>query len=172
MTAKNPELRYIAIFVLFWILLLGMATYFFGALSSRQTNPNQELVSRTQNGAVEVQLEANRQGHYLANGTINGHTVTFFLDTGATMVSVPQRIAEEAGLSRGARGRARTAAGTIDIWRSTIDQLSLGAIKLRNVQATINPAMDMDKVLLGMSVLGEVDFSQESGTLTLRQRTR
>jgi aspartyl protease family protein len=41
-----------------------------------------------------------------------------------------------------------------------------------NVPGTINPAMDPDMVLLGMSVLGQVNFSQQSGVLTLSQDNR
>ena len=167
MNAKNPEIRYFLFFVVFWIALLGVASLFFGFWQSRQINPNQELVSRTQNGVVEIQLEANRQGHYVASGSINGENVTFILDTGATTVSVPESIAQDAGLTKEYRGRSQTAAGTVTVWGTTIDELTLGDITLRNVSATINPATEMEMVLLGMSALGQVDFSQRSGTLTL-----
>lgn len=167
MTARNPEIRYILFFVVFWIALLGVATVFFGSWQSQQRNPNQELVSHTRNGTIEIQLEANRQGHYLADGRINNQAVTFFLDTGATTVSVPQSIAEQAGLQKEYRARSQTAAGTVDVWGTTIDTLKLGQITLHDVSATINPATEMDMVLLGMSALGQMDFSQRGGTLTL-----
>lgn len=168
MTAKNPEMRYFLFFVAFWIALLGVVWLFLGSWQSHQRNPNQELVSHNRNGAIEIELEANRQGHYVANGRINNKAVTFFLDTGATSVSVPEYIADEAGLEKEYRTRSQTAAGTVTVWRTTIDTLRLGDITLRNVSATINPATDMDMVLLGMSALGRLDFSQSSGTLTLR----
>ena len=167
MTARNPEIRYILFFVVFWIALLGVATVFFGSWQSQQRNPNQELVSHTRNGTIEIQLEANHQGHYLADGRINNQAVTFFLDTGATTVSVPQSIAEQAGLQKEYRARSQTAAGTVDVWGTTIDTLKLGQITLHDVSATINPATEMDMVLLGMSALGQMDFSQRGGTLTL-----
>lgn len=168
MITKNPETRYFLFFVLFWVALLGVASLFFGSWQSHQRNPNQELVSQNSNGVIEIELEANRQGHYVANGRINNEAVTFFLDTGATSVSVPESIANEAGLEKEYRARSQTAAGTVDVWGTTIDTLRLGDITLRNVSATINPATDMDIVLLGMSALGQLDFSQQSGTLTLR----
>jgi len=169
MNSRKAEFKYLLIFVAFWAALILVATYFLGIWDEQQRNPNQQLVSQTYNGVTEVELQVNRQGHYLANGTINGREYTFILDTGATMVAVSDKIAQEAGLTRRNRGRARTAAGTVDVWSTTIDELRLGDITFRNVSATINPAMDPDMVLLGMSVLGQVEFSQRDGVLTLRQ---
>lgn len=170
MASSKTEYQYLLLFVLFWGGLLFVASHFFGSWNERQTNPNQQLVSHTTGGTTEVELVANRQGHYLANGTINGEPVTFILDTGATTVSVSDEIARQAGLRRLQQGRARTAAGTVTVWSTTIDQLQLGDIRFNNVSASINPAMDADMVLLGMSALGQVDFSQRSGVLTLTQR--
>lgn len=167
----KPEIRYILYFAVFWVVFLGAVTVFFGGWDSIKTNPNQQLVSHTRGGATEIELKANRQGHYLANGTINNQEVTFILDTGATTVSVSESIARKAGLSRERPGRAVTAAGTVDVWSTTIDELRLGDITFRNVRGTINPTMDPDMVLLGMSVLGQLDFSQKSGVLTLSQES-
>ena len=161
-------MRDVLFFVGFWVALLGVASLFLGSWQSNQRNPNQELVSHNRNGSIEIKLEANRQGHYVASGSINDKAVTFFLDTGATSVSVPEYIANEAGLEKEYRTRSQTAAGTVTVWRTTIDELTLGDITLHNVSATINPATDMDMVLLGMSALGRLDFSQKAGTLTLR----
>jgi aspartyl protease family protein len=58
------------------------------------------------------------------------------------------------------------------VWSTTIEELRLGDITFNNVSGTINPAMDPDMVLLGMSVLGQLDFSQQSGVLTLSQEKR
>ena len=53
------------------LLLIAAARYLFGGWGSRKTNPNQQLVSHTRGSATKIELQANRQGHYLANGTIN-----------------------------------------------------------------------------------------------------
>ena len=171
MNPRNPEVRYFLLFVGFWVVLLGVASVLLGSWQSSQRNPNQELVTHTRDGNLEIELEANRQGHYVASGRINNEDVTFLLDTGATTVSVPESIAEDAGLRKEFRGRSQTAAGTVTVWGTTIERLTLGELTLRNVPATINPATDMGVVLLGMSALGQVDFSQRSGTLTLSKPT-
>ncbi len=168
----RPEIRYILYFTGFWVVLLAVVTHFFGSWGSQQNNPNQQLVSHTLGGNTEIELQANRQGHYLANGTINNQNVTFILDTGATTVAVSEALAQKAGLTRGQSGRAQTAAGTVNVWRTTIQELRLGDMTFYNVPGTINPAMDPDMVLLGMSVLGQLNFSQQSGVLTLSQDNR
>jgi aspartyl protease family protein len=168
----RPEIRYLLYFAVFWIVLLAAATYLFGGWDSRKTNPNQQLVSHTRGSTTEIELQANRQGHYLANGTINNQNVTFILDTGATTVSVSESIAQKTGLTRKRPSLARTAAGTVNVWSTTIQELRLGDFTFNNVPGTINPAMDPDMVLLGMSVLRQLNFSQQSGVLTLSQETR
>jgi len=168
----SPEIRYLLYFAAFWAVFLAAVAYLISGWDSQKNNPNQQLVSQTRGGSTEIELQANRQGHYLANGTINNQEVTFILDTGATTVSVSDSVAQKAGLTREQSGRARTAAGTVNVWSTTIEELRLGDITFNNVSGTINPAMDPDMVLLGMSVLGQLDFSQQSGVLTLSQEKR
>jgi aspartyl protease family protein len=168
----RPETRYFLYFAAFWVVLLAVVAYLIGIWDSRKDNPNQQLVSHTHGSLTEIELQANRQGHYLANGTINNQNVTFILDTGATTVSVSESLAQRAGLTRGQSSLALTAAGTVNVWRTTIQELRLGDITFNNVHGTIKPAMDPDMVLLGMSVLGQLDFSQQSGVLTLSQEKR
>ena len=163
----KPEIRYLLYFAVFWIVFLAAATYLLGSWDVRTTNPNQQLVSHIRGSATEIELQANRQGHYLANGTINNQGVTFILDTGATNVSVSESIAQKTGLVRMRPGLARTAAGTVNVWSTTIKELRLGDFTFHDVPGTINPAMEPDMVLLGMSVLGQINFSQQSGVLTL-----
>ena len=168
----RPEIRSLLYLTVFWVVLIAAATHLFGDWDSRKTNPNQQLVSHTRGSATEIELQANRQGHYLANGPINNQSLTFILDTGATTVSVSESIAQKAGLTRGRPGLARTAAGTVNVWSTSIQELQLGDITFNNVPGSINPSMDPDMVLLGMSVLGQLNFSQESGVLTLSLETR
>ena len=71
--------------IIAWIVLLGMMTAFFQGKLNDQSNPNRTVdSSRSDDGRAEVVLQRNRMGHYVANGTINGVSVTFLLDTGAT----------------------------------------------------------------------------------------
>ncbi len=157
--------------VLAWLCVLGLLTLLFGNLLDWQYNPNQTFSSRTlDNGIAEIRLLQNRQGHYLANGAINGHAVVFLLDTGASTVSIPQNLAQRIGLKEGSVTRSQTANGMISTYRTRLDSVELGAIKLHNISASINPHMQGSEVLLGMSFLRKLELIQRDGTLTLRQQ--
>ena len=76
-------------------LALGWVS-FDGAIERRE-DPNRNLVVAP--GASELVLQRNRAGHYLLPGEINGRPVRLLLDTGATQVSVPARLAADAPLN-------------------------------------------------------------------------
>jgi aspartyl protease family protein len=153
-----------------FVLGLGALTLFFDGQLGNQYNPNQTpSPSFDQQGNKTVELKQNRQGHYLANGAINGIEVTFLLDTGATDVAIPQPIAQAAGLVPGSSGIATTANGRVNVYSTTINQLELGNIVLNDVSASITPSMPGNTILLGMSALRQVEFSQRGDVLTLRQ---
>ncbi len=154
---------------IFWLLMVGLLTWVFGNWESDQINPN-----TTPGGSVnaqyrEVILDSNRQHHYVATGKINGKTVTFLLDTGATDVVIPQQLANTLGLQRGSSQLAATANGNVRVYTTRLNHLQLGNIQLHDVKASINPGMRGDGVLLGMSALKSIDFSQRNGQLILRQ---
>jgi len=75
--------------ILAWGAGLLLAAYWFSGVEERQQNPNQNPDSVHLDNAVEVTLEPNRQGHFLVDGQINQHGVTFLVDTGASFVAVP-----------------------------------------------------------------------------------
>ncbi|MBD3670485.1 MAG: TIGR02281 family clan AA aspartic protease [Gammaproteobacteria bacterium] len=152
-----------------WVVVLLIAAYFFQDLLDRQMNPNQDLSTVETGTHSEVVLQRNKFGHYVASGTINNQPVVFFLDTGASDVSIPAGVAERLGLKRGAPTTYNTANGPITAYRTTLDRVRLGGIELRDVRASINPAIDAEEVLLGMSYLKHLEFTQRGDTLTLRQ---
>ena len=155
--------------VSFFLGLMALTIFFDGVLQS-QSNPNSEpKFNETDNGIREVVLQRNRQGHYVANGTINGVPVTFLLDTGATDVAIPAAIARKAGLKQGYINQAATANGIIQVYSTTLDELQLGNIRLHDIKASITPSMGGETILLGMSALKQVEFTQRGSNLTLRQ---
>jgi aspartyl protease family protein len=151
-----------------WILLLAMLTWFFNSQLERQRNPNTNPAAAWPDGGKpEVRLKRNRDGHYVASGAINGRPVEFMLDTGASDVSIPAGVANRLGLERGQPRYYRTANGTVTAWQTVVDEIRLGPLRLGPVRASINPNFNGDAVLLGMSFLKQLDFSQQGGTLTL-----
>lgn len=155
--------------ILAWVIGLLLAVQWFSGVEERKRNPNQAPESMMSGDAIEVRLLANRQGHYLLNGQINGQEVTFLLDTGASFVAIPAAVAQRLQLPQGRRFQVSTANGTADSYATTIDQLDLGDIHLRDIDAGIVPGMGGDDILLGMSALQQLEFSQQGGELILRQ---
>ncbi len=155
--------------VLAWGAGLLLATHFFGRWENEQRNPNQVPASSRGEGYIEVRLAGNGQGHFLSSGQINGQAVLFLLDTGATDVAVPAELAKRLGLKRGAPVTLNTANGRSTGYRTHLERLQLGDIVLQDVRALVAPGMDGDEVLLGMSALKQLEFTQRDGTLVLRQ---
>ncbi|VAW69515.1 Aspartyl protease, partial [hydrothermal vent metagenome] len=153
-----------------WIGVFIVLGLFFSDILERQNNPNQSVDTTTLNGNIrQLILTRNRQGHYVANGKINGQPVVFMLDTGATVVSIPQAIANRLKLVAGPSATFQTANGTTEVYLTRLEQIALGGISLKNVPATINPGYKSDEILLGMSFLKHLEFTQRGNTLTLRQ---
>jgi len=156
--------------IVMWLLLLVIVSYFFGKLLDQQNNPNQVLTTKyIGDNLREIVLERNRQGHYVTNGSINGKEVVFMLDTGATGVAVPEHIATRLGLKKGVPVEIQTANGVARAYMSTLQRVGVGDIELEDVGAYINPNDQQDEILLGMTFLKHIEFTQRGDTLILRQ---
>lgn len=151
-----------------WGLAIALLVWFFQGQLEQQFNPNQNLSTAQQGQQLVVQLEQNRMGHYVTEGKVNGQTVTFLLDTGATLVAIPEPLANRLGLKKGRQGVSQTANGRTVTYRTMIDRLNLGGIELTNVEASITPGMDGEVILLGMSALKQFELTQKNDTLTIR----
>lgn len=151
-----------------WLLFLAMLTYAFNHYLEQQNNPNQQVSSTINRNIVEVKLKQNRYGHYVTSGQINQSKVTFLLDTGATLISIPASIAEELQLQKGYPFQSETANGTITVYSTLLDSVSIGDIKLDKIRASINPHMAGDEILLGMSFMKHLELIQKNKQLILR----
>jgi aspartyl protease family protein len=171
MTEDDPTNKIGKIFVWFaWIIAIALLMFVFEDVLNEQYNPNsQPEMSLNSSGQAEVILKQNRQGHYVTKGSINETSVTFLLDTGATQVSIPAHIADQLQLDSYGSYPVQTANGKVTVYKTQIDQLSIGNIFLYNVAAHINPAMKNDEILLGMSALKQLDFQQTGKKLILRE---
>jgi aspartyl protease family protein len=158
--------------IIAWAAALFLATRFFAEWEQRQENPNTVVASEHGDGYVEVKLTSNRDGHFVMTGQINARPVQFMLDTGATNVAVPESIAQTLRLERGERVQVSTANGRTDAFRTTLQRLQIGDIVLNNVRALVVPGLDGEQVLLGMSAVKQLEFTQRGGTLLLRQTTK
>jgi aspartyl protease family protein len=155
---------------LMWIIIFALLAVFFSDQLNKQNNPNQSpITTESSTGIKTLVLQRNRQGHYIANGSINNTPVVFMLDTGATDVSIPAKVAQKLKLKQGPSAIYQTANGPVKVSMTRLEHISLGDISLNNVRATINPGFHGDEILLGMSFLKHLEFSQRGNKLTLKQ---
>lgn len=153
-----------------WLSVMALLTMYFSDALDRQRNPNRSVnTAVTAEGVREVELRRNRMGHYVSAGTINGEDVVFLLDTGATGVAIPAALAERLSLPRGRAILTNTANGSTRSYLTRLEEVAVGDIRLQNVEASITPGLQMREVLLGMSFLKYIEFTQRGNTLTLRQ---
>jgi aspartyl protease family protein len=124
-------------------------------------------VSRKSDHAT-VTLAADRGGHFISSGSINGSAVRFLVDTGATMVSMSVEDARNAGVNylAGERSYSQTANGVAKVFKVKLQEVTLGDITLRDVEGTVHEGA-MPVVLLGMSFLSKLEMRREGETLTL-----
>lgn len=146
--------------------IVAVMSLAFEHVIDKRENPNASLVAGHADGG-RVVLERNRSGAYVAPGQINGQPVTFLVDTGASSVAMPDGVARRLGLARGAEFRTQTAAGITTSYATWIDSIVIGGIRVTNVRGSIVPAMGGDEVLLGMTFLQHIDFSQQGDRLVL-----
>ncbi|MDH5256426.1 MAG: TIGR02281 family clan AA aspartic protease [Gammaproteobacteria bacterium] len=153
-----------------WLIFLALLTVFFNKQLSNIQNPNQNVTEESSPGnSSTVTLLRNRQGHYVANGLINGEEVVFIVDTGASDVSIPVNIAKKLNLKNGGPVRYHTANGTVTGSRTMLDTVQLGGIVLQNIRGGINPGMKDNYILLGMSFLKQLEFTQRGNELILKR---
>ena len=136
---------------------------------SQRNNPNQNIVTSVNGQQKEVVLQRNAHGHYLSNGTINDINVVFLLDTGASDVAIPESLANKIGLVKTQTIVIKTANGNTKAYRTRLDSVAIGEIKLYDLNATILPNITGDEILLGMNFLKHFEITQKGRSLTIRQ---
>ena len=119
----------------------------------------------------EIVIPVSPGGHFITRGAINGRSVNFMVDTGATLVSIGRAEAERLGidLRRAERGVSQTANGAVAVWLITLDAVRVGEVELRNIAAVVVPAA-MPQVLLGNSFLSRLQMRRDYDVMRLELR--
>ena len=122
-------------------------------------------------GSGKLTMTADGQGHFFTTGSINGTSVRFLVDTGATMISLGPTDARRIGLDpgRGVKALTNTANGQSVVTKVKLDTVRIGDISLNNVDALIH-ATELPVALLGMSFLNRMEMQQDGSTMTLKKR--
>ena len=127
-------------------------------------------------GQVSAQkaiLLADNGGHFVTMVEVNGISMRFMVDTGASLVTLSSGDARRAGINylAGQKAVMQTANGTTSAFRVKLDKVRLGDIELTNVDGVVVEGNVMGELgLLGMSFLNRVNMQREGTTMTLTRR--
>ena len=119
-----------------------------------------------------VSLYADQAGHYFGNLSINGASLKYVVDTGATTVALNSGDAKFAKIDyeKGERITMSTANGDVSAYLVRINTLKIGTIVLNDVVATVNEGGSPPFVLLGMTALNRMSMKNENAILTLSKK--
>lgn len=132
------------------------------------TEESKSLASWGSASGAPLVMSLGQNGHYYVDGSVNEHKLSFVIDTGATMVTLPQGLANAAGLSCQRQIMSQTANGLSRSCTTTIQTLKFGTFTLKNVEAIIAP--NLSQPLLGMNVLKQFRVEQDSGEMRLSMK--
>ena len=152
---------------LLWLLVLGGGTLLANQWINGREASKLTVWAGADGQAPKMTMKADRYGQYELTGSANGQNVKFLLDTGATEISIPANVANRLNLIRGRGYPVSTANGQVTVYATQLDEVSIGPFTLKNVPGHINPGMDGDVALLGMSFLRHFEMIQRSGELTI-----
>lgn len=122
---------------------------------------------------TETRIVRDAQGYYMAQGSINGRSVQFLVDTGAGMVAMSEKEARRLNIPyrlSGVPARVTTASGETEAYGMLLKSVTVGPIELNNVQSVIIKGDYPPKVLLGMSFLNRLQIENNGNLMVLKQK--
>ncbi|OUR64291.1 clan AA aspartic protease [Methylophaga sp. 42_25_T18] len=111
-------------------------------------------------------------GMYITPGTVNGYTVDFLVDTGASAIALNAETAKRLDLDyiNNPPIGVKTASGITHAYPVKLDEVQVGDIKLYNVQAMVIDGPEPSRALLGMTFLGQLDMLRSGERMDLKQK--
>ena len=122
-------------------------------------------------GYRTVTLSNNGHG-FGVEARVEGRSIDFIVDTGASSVSLRETAAAKLGIHPAARDytiRTQTANGVGKAAPVTLDRIEINGITVRDVRAIVVPDDALSVNLLGMTFLSKVKWSHDRGRLVLEQ---
>ena len=167
-------------------VLIALALIAGVGLSSRLPSPGDRLTNAEGNAAATtdatpepdtttsstdtVTLQRDPDGHFYADAVVNGATIRFMVDTGASSVALSRDDAQRAGMFYGENdfnAVGQGAGGAVRLRAVTLDRIAVGNIEARSVRGVV--LGDSDTSLLGQSFLATLGgVSIEGDTMVLR----
>ena len=119
-----------------------------------------------------VTLIADGRGHFVTTGQINGSSVRFLVDTGASFISLASGEAKRHGINylEGQRASMSTANGVVPTYKVKLDEVRVGDVTLNNVDGMVHADNSLPVVLLGMSFLNRMEMIRDGEKMVLTKR--
>jgi len=125
----------------------------------------QQQRSRFEVSGTQLRIQRAPDGHYHWPATVNGHAVDFLIDTGATTSAMPLALARQLDLPVEGRVGSQTAGGPVSGHVVRADLVLQGGVSIRRMRIVALPALNSP--LLGMDVLGKLQWRQSDGALNI-----
>jgi aspartyl protease family protein len=128
--------------------------------------------AQTTNGYRTVTLRSDSRGHFAVEARVDGRTIDFVIDTGASKIVLRETAAARLGIFPRASeytGRAQTANGVAKFAPVRLNNVDVNGIVVRDVEAAVMPDDALQENLLGMTFLSRVKWSHDRGKLVLEQ---
>ncbi|MBK8814653.1 MAG: retroviral-like aspartic protease family protein [Methylococcaceae bacterium] len=130
-----------------------------------QDSVSEQDESEKNESPVTMKLKQGISGHYATEGKINDKSLNFVVDTGASMVTLPESIAHDALIYCDDKIKMETANGVVDSCTATIGKLEFGPFIIKDVPAAIQP--NLSQPLLGMNILQHFKIEQNTGEMQI-----
>jgi aspartyl protease family protein len=156
--------------------LAWVAIFLVAALIVGQRDQFARLWNDAFGGAQQVQGSAMRiqmaeDGHFWADTQVNGRTVRFMIDSGATTTAMSRDAATAAGITIDESGfpvSIETANGTVEARRARIDRMTLGSINAEDLAVVVAGEFG-DTSVLGMNFLSQLESWRVEGRFLILQ---
>lgn len=137
----------------------------------RRVRIGEHVVSAPSAERAAITLVSDARGHFFTPGSINGVSMRFLVDTGATFVSLGAADARRARIdtAKGTPAMTMTANGPARVWKVKLNSVKVGGVTLSDIDATVHE-QDMPIVLLGMSFLNRMEIRRDGQTMVMTQR--
>lgn len=123
--------------------------------------------------ARSIVVPRDARGHFEVDGRVDGHRLSFMIDTGASVIALTASDAARLGFHPAAGefvAEVKTANGTVRAAPLQLDVVEVGDLVVRDVAALVLPDEALSDNLLGLSFLSRLRrFEYSDGRLVLEQ---
>ena len=134
--------------------------------------PKSEPARAVSSNYRTVTLNSDGRGHFQVEARVDGRSIDFLVDTGASSIALRESSAAKLGIHPSARDysvKMQTANGVGKAARVQLNRVEVNGITVRDVEALVVPDESLSTNLLGMTFLSRVKWTHDRGRLVLEQ---